>query len=124
QRLQPLHRVAVAAPALGQAENGGARPVPRRGEVTVERVEGEAEVAGEGADERGFLRYAAARQAGEGDEEIGQLAAFGRAAEDVQPIADLHLLQFAEITVELGKRRRDRLARADAAIAVEAGGAD
>ena len=47
----------------------------------------------------------------------------GRTAEDMQPVADLQLLQLAQMIVELPQRRRDRLLGGDAAILVEPGGA-
>src|SRR5215472_4594211 len=48
--------------------------------------------AAECANERRLVWKRAARQAREGDDEIGQLIAFRCAAEDVQVNADLHLL--------------------------------
>ena len=72
----------------------------------------EAEVGGEGADQRGVGGGVAAGEAGEGGEEVGLQAAGRGGAEDVQAVADLALLEVAEEGVEL----------AQAAVAVVAGG--
>ncbi|MCL6708413.1 hypothetical protein M8R20_15535 [Pseudomonas sp. R2.Fl] len=52
--------------------------------------------------------------------EIGQKPPLRRQTEHVQPVADLHLLEIAEIGVEFFQRRIFRLALGDAGILVEA----
>ena len=47
---------------------------------------------------------AGARHAGDRDERVDALAIHRRGAEDVQPVADLHFLQFAEVGVERAQR--------------------
>ena len=47
------------------------------------------------------------------------MVALRRAAEDVQAIADLQLLQLAEMVVELGKGVLGAVVRGDAAVAIE-----
>ena len=59
------------------------------------------------------------RHPGYGDERIDPLPAFRRCAEDVQAVADLHLLQLAKVGVEAAQRRAGILP-VEAEIAVEA----
>ena len=83
-----------------------ARTGPGGGGVAVEGVEiFEAEVGGDGALERLVGGAAAgAGDAGDRDERVDPLAALRRAAERMQAVADLHLLQLAEIGVERPER--------------------
>jgi hypothetical protein len=49
------------------------------------------------------------------------LPAFGRCAEDMQPVADLQFLQFAEMVVEFAQSRIDIVRRRNAAIRAKTG---
>ena len=60
-----------------------------------------------------------ARQTGEGHQQGIAQAAHRAFTKDVQPVADLHLFQFAKVVVELGKRLVRRLVRIDPAIVIE-----
>jgi hypothetical protein len=92
---------------------------PRRGHVAIERVEAEVEVVGHAArgarhrarrpsgprgPDRGPSRLLAPRQAGQRAGRVSSRPS-GRLAEDVQAVADLRLLQLAEIGVELARGR-------------------
>ena len=103
-------------------ERRGPLSGPTRPEVAVERVESvQAEVAGERAGERRVRSLVrAAGQANEGDEEIEKPLRVRAPAEDVQAVPDLHLLELAEVGVELGERFARLLAGGDAAVPVEA----
>ena len=80
------------------------------------------EILGQRAHERGVAALAAAaRQARQGHQQVGELLAFRRDAEDVQSVADLQLLQFAQVVVELAERRIGIVAAGHAAVLVEAG---
>src|SRR5262249_54226570 len=102
------------------AERGGPRSGPGVAEPCVQGVKVQVQIGSKGADERSVATPAAAtRQAREGGEEAGQLLAGGRPAEDVQAVADLQFLEFAEMIVELAEGRLGVVASADAAILVE-----
>ncbi len=70
------------------------------------------------------MRRVAARQPDKGNEQISQSLTLGCAAKDVQAVTDLHLLQLAEIAVELAERPVGRLVSDDAAITIESCCAD
>ena len=105
RRLQPLDRVAGAcATAPSPASAAGRGPGPRRGEIggradrSRARDRRPARAAARpaaGAAPRGRRASATSRSV--------ERVALGRAAEDVQPVADLQLLQLAEIGVELAQ---------------------
>src|SRR5262249_42339426 len=93
QHLEPLDGVAGRAPWAVAAEASRARPIPGLAQDSRQRIEAETEIVGERADERGVLALAAAaRQARERDQQIGELLATWRNAEDMQAVADLQLL--------------------------------
>src|SRR3546814_3151160 len=67
----------------------GARSGPGLAERTVERVEVEAEIGGQGTEEGGVaVLPPIARGAGDGDEQVRQQPPLGRLTEDVQPVAN------------------------------------
>ena len=61
-----------------------------------------------------------ARQAYQRYQQVREPAALRAAAEDVQPVADLHLLELAEVGVELGERPIGPLGGGEAAVPIEA----
>ena len=118
-------------PAVGERVRERAGPLadPARPEVAVEGVEPvdtpveapvETKVAGEGAgDGSARTRVLAAGHAHERDEEVEEALRIRAPAEHVQAVPDLHLLELAEIGVELGERLARFLAGGDAAVPVE-----
>ncbi len=80
-------------------------------------IEPEVEIGAERADERCATSFALpARQAREGHQQCIQHGAFRCLAEDVQAVADLRLLQLAQMIVELGQCRIGVVAGQHAAI--------
>jgi hypothetical protein len=122
QHLDPLHRIASAPPRrIGyRCQDVRPRAGPLRRHFAVERVEAQSEIAGDRPVQRRVDRVpAGARHACDGDEGVDPLAPRRRCAQRVQSVANLHLLQFAEMGVE----RPQRLTAAgaiEAEVAVEA----
>jgi len=116
QGFQTVHRVAIAAPGRLAGQRLRPRPLPGRAEIGVEGIESEMEVVGESADQGRLRRRRAARQPRQGQQQVELRLARGRCPEDVQPAADLPLLELAEIGVELGQCRLDAFRGGDAAI--------
>ncbi len=87
---------------------GGPRPGPRRGPVGRERIEAgaEREIARERRDQpRVRAEPVADRKARQREQRVAALAPCGRAAEGVQPVADLRFLQLAEPGVDAREQR-------------------
>ena len=106
--------------ALTSSRAAGRGPDQGSAIATVERIEGKLEIAGERAQQRGVAALARlARRAHQGRQQIGQLLARGRLAEHVQAVADLQLLQLAQMIVELGERVVGAVVAADADVAVQ-----
>ncbi len=108
QQLDALHRVAIAAPVFAGNILQDLRPwpCPRRGHVAVERIEsGRAQgIQGNRTLQAGVSPLAlAARHANQRRGQIDREPAGGRLPEHVQPVADLHFLQFAQPGIELGE---------------------
>ncbi len=124
QRLDPLGCVARRPPRrIGQCgERLGPRPGPRRRHIRLERIEiAECEVRRDGTVKRGVSRSPArTRRPRQRDERIRPHLPRRARPEHMQPVADLHLLEVAEIGVE----RLERLARhvREPEVAVEPGG--
>ena len=81
QQLQPLHRVAGAAPGSIARQRLGPRSGPGRAERRVERIETQAQIIGERADQRGLPRRrarAAGGSAPPADRQAARLQARGR----------------------------------------------
>ena len=112
RRRRAVHRI---------RERGGPLPGPPRPEVAVEGVEPvESEVAGKRpGDRRARALVRAARHAHERDQEVEEPLRIRAPAEDVQAVPDLHLLELAEIGVELAECRPRVLAGGDPAVPVE-----
>lgn len=107
QQLQPLDRIARDAPGrIGQRlEDGRTRAVIGRREVARQRVELEPEIVRDRAMQRPVLRpELRSRQLGDRDEQRIAQIRLRRAPEDVQSVADLHLLEVAEMRVEAAQR--------------------
>ena len=125
ERFETLHGVAGAPPCHARIENARERrgpcPGPAFTEIAVQGIEGaEAEVVRERAGERGARAFVlAAGEAHERDQQVVEPIALGAPAEDVQAVADLHLLELAEVGVELGERLAGVLAGRDAAVPIE-----
>ncbi len=99
------------------------RPRPGLGELQHQRVDAEAEIGGERAQQRLGFRTRAPPRAGEGEQQRVSPFAHRAFAQDMEPVADLQFLQLAEEPVELFERARQILAGGDAAIPVDPGGA-
>ncbi len=82
----------------------GACPIGTK--LAIERVElPEAEIRRQGPDKRGVaILPRVPGNAREGHQQIVAEPAFRRLSEDMQAVANLHFLQFAEIIIELGER--------------------
>ncbi len=123
QDLEALDGVAGGPPGARRerSEDGGLGPVPGGGEIAGERIEApEAEIVGECPQERAGARAVAAVDAKKRHHQLAPGGAFGARAEDVQPVADLQLLELAEVVVE-GREARLVIGRdAEAEIGVEA----
>ena len=109
QRLQPLDGIAIGAPRRRGGQRGGFGAGPGIAEHAVERIErppvpGETEIAGKRADQRRVARLSATtRKPGEGDKERVAKAPLRALPEHMEPVADLHFLQLAQVIVELGE---------------------
>ena len=104
---EALHRVAMGSPNAGPGlQRRWPGPVPDLAELTVQGIEiGHPQVGGQGPDQGGIFSLAvAARHPGQGNQQIRDQIAVGRAAEYVQSAPDLGFLQFAEIVVDLSER--------------------
>ena len=121
QGVQPVQAVQGVQGVQGARERRGAGPRPRGPEVAVEGVEPvEPEVTGERPREgRARALVRAARQADERNEEVEELVRARAAAEDVQAVPDLHLLELAQVRVQLGEGLAGLLAGGDAAVPIE-----
>ena len=125
ERFETLYGIAGAPPCASWVEHArerrGPRPGPAFTEIAVQGIEAvEAEVARERAGERGARALVpAAGEAHERDQQVVEPIALGAPAEDMQAVADLHLLELAEVGVELGERIARVLAGRDAAVPVE-----
>src|SRR5690606_22252122 len=105
-------------------QSGWARTVPSGPHRAIERIEArfEIQIGRQSPDQRRVLPLPApTRHAEQSYQQVRALLALRRHAEDVQPVADLHLLQFAEIIVELRQCLARILIRRETAVAVEAG---
>ena len=118
---QPFHCVALGPPWVVAGQRGRRRAGPRIAQHTVERIESvEAEIRAERADQRLVAGLPViARQTRESDQQRIAQTTHRAFAEDVQPVADLHFLQFAQVIIELGERFIRRFLRVDPAIEIE-----
>src|SRR5205814_4220187 len=98
------------------------RAGPGFGGIERERV-AKAEIGGERADQRLVLRSTASPRARYRKQQLIEPLPSGALAENMQPIADLQILQLAQKSVELLQCLGLIVTPADAAIAVDAGGA-
>ena len=104
QELQPLHRVALRAPGAGTRQHGGTGSAPGLAQYRPERVPLQLEIGRECPQQRGLAAFApAARGADQCHQEIGKLPVRRGLAEDVQPVADLQLLDLAQMVVDAGE---------------------
>ena len=119
QVLQALDRVAGAAPGRAVGERLRPRALPRRAERGRERIQPEGEVVGQCAQEGSLAGAGAAHAARDRAQEFVAPRGLGRPAEDVEAVANLHLLDLAEIAIELAERVVAVVVGLDAAILVE-----
>ena len=119
--LQPLDGISRAAPGGAVGEGLRSRATPGVAERGRERVDAEGEIVGERAQQRGLAGAGAAHAPRDGAQELDTALGCGRDTEDMEAVADLHLLDFAEIAVELAKRVVAAVGGPDAAILVEPG---
>ena len=104
-RLEPLHRIPVCAPRPGDSvQRMGSRPVPGRGHGHIERIDAEREIIGDGAQERAVGSPGATRGARDRRDEVAPKPPGGALPQDVEPVADLHFLQVADVRIEGGNR--------------------
>ena len=122
QALQALDRVAVRSPWRAVGERGGPWPPPGRAERGRERVHVQREIVGQRTQQRGPVLTGAAHAPRDGTEKLVAACGFGRLPKNVEAVADLHLLDLAEITVELAERVVVAVGGRDAAILVEPDG--
>ena len=123
QQFDTLDRVTGTAPRIAAdcAERLAPVSFPGLCHGAVERVETQAEILGYGPLQAGIGPFAAtARNPRKRRQQIVPQPSLGRLPEDVQAVADLHLLQFAQIGVEFFQRHLLRVGSADAGVAVEA----
>ncbi len=119
EQLQALDRVAFGPPGAGAGQHRRARAGPRLAEGGPEGVPVERQIGGQGPQQRRVAGLAApSRHARQGHQQVGERVAFGRAAEDVQPVADLQLLDLAQMVVDAGEMVG--VVRVDAEVAGEA----
>ena len=115
----------TVSPVLRQAaplaSASGPRALPGLAERGGEGIDAEGEIVGERAQQRGLAGAGAAHAARDGPQQLGAALGRGRLAEDMEPVADLHLLDFAEIAIELAERVVAAVGGLDAAILVEPG---
>ena len=121
QGLQAFHRVSRAAPGGAVGEGLGARATPGFAERGGERVDAEGEIVAERAQEGSLTCAGSAHAPRDRAQELDAALRRGRLAEDMEAVAYLHLLDFAEITVELAERVVAAVGGPDAAILVEPG---
>ena len=116
----------TVSPVLRQdapfARASGRGTLPRFAEGGRERVDAEGEVVGQRAEQRGLAGARAAHAACDGAQKLGAALRRGCLAEDVETVPDLHLLDFAEITVQLAERVVAAIRRLDAAILIQPNG--
>ena len=124
EALQPLDRVSGAAPGCAVGERLGPRAPPGLAERVRERIDAEGEIVRQGTQDGGLARAGAAHAACDRAQELGAALRRGCFAEDVEPVADLHFLDFAEVTIELAKRVVAAVGGLDAAILIEPDGGD
>ena len=123
QRFQAFHRVAICAPEVVAGKHIGFRASPWIAQDTIQRVEAvEAQIGGQRAYQGGIRALSvAARQPGQRHQHsIAQIGLWAF-AEHMQPIADLHFFQLAQIIIQLGERFVRRFIGIDAAIEIKTG---
>ncbi len=102
--LDPLHRIADAAPMTGAGigENRRPRAAIIVSEIARQRIEfSEAEIRGQRAVQGCILRPCLrSRQPRNRHQQVIALRLRRPAAEDVQAVADLHLLEIAEMRID------------------------
>ena len=107
QQFEPFHSVAMRAPWLfrNRCKRFRSGALPTITHPAVERVEVQTEVLRHRPQQRGLSGMViATRRAGQRHQQVTPQAAFGRLGEDMQTIADLQFLQFAEVIVDGRKR--------------------
>ena len=121
-------RISRRSTVSPQVRHGaGAASAPGRGALpAVSQVRGQGvevpqfQIGGECPRQRGVARLGvAARQPDHRHQEVVQRLSFRRPAEHVQAAADLHLLQLAQVVVQLGERGVVVVVGLDAAVPVE-----
>ena len=122
QGLQPLDGVSRAAPGRTVGEGLRPRASPGRAERGGQRVDAEGEIVGERAEQRGLAGTRAAHAPRDRAQQLDAALGRGRLTEDMEAVADLHLLDFAEIAIELAECVVAAVRGPDAAILVEPGG--
>ena len=120
--LQALHRVAGAAPGHTVGERLGPRAPPGLAERGRKRIDTEDEVVRQRAQQRGLAGAGSAHAPRDRAEKLVAALWRGRFAEDVETVANLHLLDFAQITIELAERVAAAVCGVYAAILVEPDG--
>ena len=120
--LQPLDRIPRAAPGHTVGERLGPRAPPGFAERGRKRIDAEGEVVRQRAQQRGLAGAGSAHAPHDRAQKLGTALWRGCFAEDVEAVPDLHLLDFAKITVELAERVVAAVCGLDAAILVEPDG--
>ena len=122
EALQALHRVAGAAPGHTVGERLRPRAPPGLAERGRERVDAEGEVVRQRTQDGGLSGAGSAHAPRDGAQKLVAALGLRRFAEDVETVANLHLLDFAEITIELAERVAAAVCGVYAAILVEPDG--